>query len=51
MLVPAPSIFVFLQSRKDLVDYTNAMQHVINTIAAYYKKNIDDVLFEVLNKE
>lgn len=51
MRAPHPQISVFIPAKKDLVDYTNAMKHVINTIAAYYEKTVDDVLSEVLVKE
>ena len=51
MRAPHPALSVFIPAMKDLVDYTNAMQHVINTIAAYYEKSIDDVLTEMLEKE
>ena len=51
MRAPHPALSVFIPAKKDLVDYTNAMKHVINTIAAYYEKTVDDVLSEVLVKE
>ena len=51
MRAPHPALSVFIPAKKDLVDYTNAMKHVISTIAAYYEKTVDDVLSEVLDKE
>ena len=46
--VPHPAVSVFIPTKKDLIDYTYMMKCVLNTIALYYKKNIDDVLSEVL---
>ena len=51
MLAPVPSFFIFIPARKDLVDYTDAMRHVINAIAGYYEKSVDDVLSEVLEEK
>lgn len=51
MRAPHPALSVFIPAKKDLVDYTNAMKHVINTIAAYYEKTVDDVLMEVLDED
>ena len=51
MRAPHPAISVFIPATKDLVDYANAMKHVINTIAGYYEKSVDDVLMEVLDED
>lgn len=51
MRAPHPQISVFMPAKKDLVDYTRAMEITLNTIAMYYEKTIDDVLSEVLEKE
>ena len=51
MRAPHPQISVFIPAKRDLIDYTYAMEITLNTIAMYYKKTIDDVLSEVLNEE
>ena len=51
MLAPHPAFSVFMPAKRDLVDYTYAMKCVLNTIASYYEKSIDDVLFEILGGE
>lgn len=51
MRAPHPQISVFIPARRDLVDYIRAMEIVLNTIATYYEKSVDDVLTEVLEKE
>ena len=47
---PHPTLSVFIPARRNLIDYAVVMKHSLNTIAAYHKKKLDDVLSEVLKE-
>ena len=51
MRAPHPQISVFIPTKRDLIDYARAIEIVLNTIATYYEKSIDDVLSEVLEEK
>ena len=51
MRAPHPAISIFIPAKRDLVDYTDGMKHVIHVIASYYEKSMDDVLLEVLEEK
>ena len=48
MCSPCPTFFVFIPVRKELVDYVDAMNHVVNAVASYYEKTVDELVSEVL---
>lgn len=48
---PNPTYYLSIPAKRDLIDYKDAIKNVINSIAGYYDKTMDEIISEILQEE
>ena len=51
VFAPDPQVYIFIPSNEKISDYILIIKNILNTLAQYYDKTIDEILLEMLGKD